>query len=170
MKQKLIVLLACILLCGRLSAHRELESLTTLTWNPRSEVVEVIHQIHQHDAQEVLNNLPGLDKETRDLGSVSGRAHIALEVEKAFSINEGGKQTDIQLVGATLDADFILVFQEFAFEDQEEITMRFTLFKNIFEDYISRVTVLLSGLNRTVFFNRQNITHTIDFSVKSMSK
>lgn len=153
MKPRLLVLVTGVLLCAQVGAHRELESLTTMTRNPRSQVIEVVHRIHQHDAQEVLNKLPGLDRDARDIGTVKGQAHIALMVEQAFQINNNDQDVEMKLVGATLDTDFVLVFQEFVQPREQKLTIRFPLFSDIFTDYISRVTLLVGGIKKTVFFD-----------------
>lgn len=162
MKQTLLLGFACLVLSTAVYAHREEESLTTIMWNPRSEMMEVIHQIHQHDAQYVLNKLPGLDKDSRDLDSLRGKAHIALLVEEAFVIQLGEKPALIEFVGATLDSEFIVVMQEFALGDIDRLTMRFSPFDSIFDDFISRVTMLFGGVNKTVFFNSKNVMHTFE--------
>ena len=161
MKRRLLILLTALLISSQVGAHRELESLTTLTRNPRSHAIEVVHRIHQHDAQEVLNRLPGLERDARDIGTVKGQAHIALMVEQAFKINNKGQRVEMTLVGATLDADHLLVFQEFFQSSEQELTIRFSLFDDFFSNYISRVTLLLDGINKTVFFDSTLSEHKV---------
>ena len=158
---RLTLCLAGLLLCTHALAHREQESLTTIVWNPRSEMVEIIHRIHQHDAQDVLNKLANLDKESRDIVSLKGKAHIALLVEKALEIKLNDKTAKILFVGAELDGEFILVLQEFALADAEQLTIRFMLFDSVISDYTSRVTILLKGMNKTLFFTSTDSIHTV---------
>ena len=160
MKRRLILGFTCLILSANALAHREEESLTSILWNSRSEMVEVIHQIHQHDAQYVLNKLPGLDSTSRNLTTLKGKARIALLVEDAFKIQIDDKAADIMFVGAVLDGEFILVMQEFVLGSADKLDIHFNLFESQFDKYTSRLTILLHGMNETFFFNAKTPRHT----------
>ena len=161
MVRRFLVFLFYVLLSAEASAHRELESLTTITRNPRSALIEVVHRIHQHDAQAVLTKLSNVEKEAKDIGTVRGQAHIALLVEQAFKVQNHNQPVDLKLVGATLDNDFVLIFQEFAQPSEKTLTIQFSLFDDIFTNYVSRLTLLIGQVKRTVFFDSNHLVHEV---------
>ncbi|MGY8815069.1 MAG: DUF6702 family protein [Gammaproteobacteria bacterium] len=155
-----------IFLCStEILAHRDEESLTTITRNPRSEMLEVVHRIHLHDAQYVLNNLPDLDKESRDLNSLKGKAHVALQVETAFKLKINNKPIDIYLIGAELEGEFIIVLQEFSLDDVGQLVVSHNLFRNIFDNFTSRVIVWINNDRKTLFLNAANPEQSYDLTV-----
>jgi hypothetical protein len=155
-----ICLLACIL-CSNIYAHRDEESLTTITYNPRTEMMEVVHRIHLHDAQYVLNNLPNLDKNSRDLSSLQGKAHIALQVENAFHLSIDNKPLEVYFVGVELEGDFILVLQEFFLENSEKITINYTLFSSVISEFTSRVILWIDDNRKTILLNTNTPQQTV---------
>ncbi|MGK0298388.1 MAG: hypothetical protein ACI9XC_002009 [Gammaproteobacteria bacterium] len=164
MKFRFTICLLTLLFSTELLAHRDEESLTTITRNPRTEMMEVVHRIHLHDAQYVLNNLPNLDKESRDLNSLKGKAHIALQVETAFKLKINNTPIDIYLVGAELEGEFIIVLQEFSVDDAGLLKISHDLFRKIFDNFTSRVIVWINNDRKTLFLNAANPEQSYDLT------
>ena len=91
-------------------AHRTPGSLTTVKWNEATGRTEVIHRLHSHDAELGVGTSLGLpDLSVEEL---EGRAHIALYVEAHFHIKGVDKELNLDLIGAELSGNDILVYQE----------------------------------------------------------
>ncbi len=104
-------------------AHRAPESFTTISWNDRSRHFEITHRIHQHDAQALLNRM---QEGYEDLASLKARARITLLITESFSLlNTQGEAIVLTTLGAELEADYILVFQEFEKPEQAKVDVHF---------------------------------------------
>ena len=78
-----------------------------MTW--AGDRFEIVHRMHLSDA---INVLRRLEKDTA-IDSLRGRARLALYVEENFSIaSEGKRVAGIETLGAEIDDDFLLVYQE----------------------------------------------------------
>jgi len=66
-------------------AHREKKTLTTVEWNANTQMLNVIHSYHLHDAETALADAGIIDKP--DLFSLKARAKLALYTAKHFSLS-----------------------------------------------------------------------------------
>ena len=120
-------------------AHREPGSLTTISWNQASGKTEIIHRLHSHDAElgvsEVLNlgNLSVLELE--------GRANIALYVEERFQIAGNSGAIVMDLVGAELVGDHVLVYQELPGQLPGKIRVLDGILRDIYPTQINQVNI-----------------------------
>lgn len=102
------VLAMVLLLNGMgVSAHRGHGCWTEMTW--AEDRFEIIHRMHLSDAIAVLQRI---EPET-PIDSVRGKAQLALYLERHFGIQVDGQPvTGLQTLGAEIDDDFLLVYQE----------------------------------------------------------
>ena len=121
------MLLLLVLVATAAAAHRMPGSLSTIKKNPNTGGIEVIHRLHTHDAE--LGIITILNDRGISLEQLVGRAHLALYVEERFlvaPIDNGsiGAPLQLELVGAELDGEFILVYQELKSDLPGEIAVR----------------------------------------------
>ena len=98
---------------GPALAHRLPECLTTVEAIQSENRIEVVHRLHRHDAE------AGLAQRLREpnlrLEDLQTRAMLALYVEEHFALS--GQLTTaplpLHLIGAELDGDYVLVYQEY---------------------------------------------------------
>ena len=111
MARSLFILIISALLCSTAAlSHRAPSLNSTISWNERSQHLEITHQIHQHDAQAMLEHI---QTNSEDLSSLEHRAHIALLMNKHFYIgNTNDQPLPTKTIGAKLEADYIFVYQE----------------------------------------------------------
>ena len=94
------------------AAHRQHISWTGVEWNQETRNLEVVHRIHEHDAQLLL--AWQLDKPV-DLTRLQDRALFAIYVEDHFKLlitDNDELAGALKLLGAELEDSYILVFQE----------------------------------------------------------
>lgn len=113
------VLLSALLLCSASpNAHRGHAVWTDITWN--GSAFEIVHRMHLSDAINVSRSL-GNDL---PIGERRSLALLALYVEDRFRVLDasdagtgaqhgaGGNTVILQTIGAEIDDDFLLVYQE----------------------------------------------------------
>jgi hypothetical protein len=97
---------AALLLAAVAEAHRGHAVWTDITW--AGEGFEIVHRLHLADAITV-NRAMGGEVAIEELASL---ARVALYVEKRFDVLVDGKPVDLTTIGAEIEDDFMLVYQE----------------------------------------------------------
>ncbi len=101
-------------------AHREKTVLTTITCNPRTELLEIVHRTFAHDVEHTLGNhlqaQGGLD-------NLEAQARISVELSNSFMLwDSKGKKIPLTLIGAELEAEYFFIYQEAPCSALSEIT------------------------------------------------
>jgi hypothetical protein len=151
MRQALRASLLLAMLAGTLPAlaHRQPECLSTLTWDPQAQQLEVTHRLHVHDVERALTELfgtPGLR-----LADVETRARFALYVESRFAlrgVEDSAATVPLKLVGAALEGSALLVYQEYSGPLPEQIEVRSDVLREVSDR--QRNQVLVRTPQRTV--------------------
>ena len=143
------------------AAHRAPGSLTTIEWNPASEKTEIVHRLHSHDAE--LGVGAALDIPDLSVHDLEGRANIALYVEARFSITSGEDNLRLELVGAELVGDYILVYQVQAGRLPQEIRVFDSILRDIYPEQINQVNIQDGDSVRTLAFSDDDDWHSYRF-------
>jgi len=110
MLRKCLLILTASLLATAVHAHRLQTVLTTISWNPNTQLVEVIHQTHAHDVEYALFDM--LESQN-GLENIRAQALASIELVKSFRLWDGaGNEISLSLVGAELEADYFYIYQE----------------------------------------------------------
>lgn len=133
-------------------AHREPGSLTSVNWNEVTEKTEIIHRLHSHDAELGIGavlNMPGLS-----VLDLEGRAYIALYVEERFHIadSDGGLEIELELIGAELSGDHILVYQELSGHLPARIRIRDNILRDAYPTQINQVNIEDGDVTHSLIF------------------
>jgi len=136
-------------------AHRMPGSLSTVKVNERTGSVEVIHRLHNHDAE--LGVKMVMKDSDLSLEQLIGRAHLALYVESHFLVapvvdGEAGEPLELELIGAELDGEFILVYQEFRGALPAEIAVRDDILRDVFPEQVNQVNISTGGRVHSLTF------------------
>jgi hypothetical protein len=143
-------------------ADRRQGSLSTIKRNTSSGNIEIIHRLHSHDAE--LGVIAALGDRTLTLDKLIGRAQLALYVEERFIIatlsEDGvGAPLDLELIGAEVDGEFVLVYQEFADELPEKFAIRDDILRDIFPQQVNHVNIAIGGEVRSLIFRADDDWH-----------
>lgn len=130
-------------------------SLSTIKKNPESGAIEIIHRLHNHDAELGIATL--LKDRTITLDTLVGRAQLALYVEERFSVavavdGKPGEPLPLELIGAELDGEFVLVYQEFNGRFPAAVAVRDGILRDVFPDQVNHVNIALDGRVRSLTF------------------
>jgi hypothetical protein len=136
-------------------ADRQPLGLTTIKRSPTSGAVEIIHRLHTHDAELGLNTL--LDQRIVSLDTLEGRARFALYVESRFvvaSVADGnvGAPLALELIGAELDGQYLLVYQELRGDFPATVAVRSDILRDVFPEQVNQVNIAVGGDVRTLMF------------------
>ena len=136
-------------------ADRQPGSLSTIKKSRQSGNIEIIHRLHNHDAE--LGIIAALHDKSLTLDKLIGRAQLALYVEARFVVatvtDDGvGAPLDLKLIGAELDGEFVLVYQEFEGELPAQIAVRDDILRDVFPEQVNQVNIAAGGEVRSLMF------------------
>ncbi|MEM8935722.1 MAG: DUF6702 family protein [Pseudomonadota bacterium] len=145
-------------------AHRQHATLTSIDWNERARVIEVIHRFHAHDVIDGLITL-GLI-ETPSMQSIRAQARFALYVEETFLLeNAAGDALALDMVGVEMDGDYILVYQEAPLTAPPSVlSVQCGFFHDVFDDQTSYVNMRIAAETVTHIFEDGETIGRADFS------
>jgi hypothetical protein len=153
-----------MLLCLVAPAHadRQPGSLSTIKTSPASGNIEIIHRLHNHDAELGVITVHGDRSQTLD--KLEGRARLALYVEARFIIAEAiddaiGAPLTLELIGAELDGEFILVYQEYSGKLPSRIAVQDGILRDVFPEQINQVNISIAGHIRSLTFKGDDKWH-----------
>jgi len=155
---KRIVTTLAVALCTATAgfAHHMPGSLTTIKRNPDTGAVEVVHRLHTHDAE--LGIMTFLKDRSLTLDQLVGRARLSLYVESHFhladfSADEVGRPLQLELVGAELDGEFVLVYQQLHGKLPCVVAVRNDILRDVFPDQVNQVNIAVDGHVKSLTFN-----------------
>lgn len=131
-------------------AHRALSALTTIEWNAATQSTEIVHRLHTHDAELGVGEATG--RPGLSVLDLEGRARIALYVEANFAIEADGRALALDLVGAEVAGDYLLVYQERPGPLPARIRVRSDILRDAYPDQVNRVNVVDGDAVRTLTF------------------
>ncbi|MGY6636955.1 MAG: DUF6702 family protein [Erythrobacter sp.] len=110
------IILALTLLAAALSpmmaaAHQQKLAVSTIAVNPRTDRLEVVHQVPVHDAEHALKR-QGIAADI--VASNESREAFARYVARRFKLEAGGKPVALSYVGSEVSGGSLLVYQEAA--------------------------------------------------------
>lgn len=143
---------ATVALAPEALAHRAQTVLTTVMWNTSSSVLEVTHRIHAHDAELTLAATTGV--QAVDITQVKNQAQLLLYIEKQFTMTDGGKTIALQPLGAEMEGEAILVYQECRLATPPKVLSIVNgILRDVFEGQTNLVNVRLAQRTRTLIFS-----------------
>lgn len=108
-------LLALLVLAAALAvpaaAHQQKIAISTLAINPRTDRLELVHQVPVHDAEHALKR-QGIAADI--VGSADSREAFARYVARRFILEAGGKPVALDYVGSEISGGNLMVYQEAA--------------------------------------------------------
>lgn len=161
-RRKLKVGIAMLCIASPAVADRQPGSLSTVKVNLATGNVEIIHRLHNHDAE--LGIMAVLKDRSLTMDQLVGRAQLALYVEDRFTIaatsgDEIGAPLHLELLGAELDGEYVLVYQEFSGDFPATVAVRNDILRDVFPEQINHVNIALGGPVRSLTFKERDRWH-----------
>lgn len=151
-----VTLIALLLFSALAQAHRQPVGLTSIVHNETTDTIEITHRFHRHDAELALAAI------TRRpdilLINLESQARFALYVAEQFGIaaQAGGVEIDLNLIGAELEGDYIIVYQEYAGELPPDFAVRDDCLRDIYPEQVNHVNIRLAQDKRTLMFANED--------------
>jgi hypothetical protein len=154
------VLLALMLAPGSAIAHRFHVGITAIGANAASGNIEIVHTYMAHDVEALLAKLHG---RRIDLGLEPDQLLFRRYVEQRFFITApGGERLLLRWVGASVDADSIVLFQE---TDHRALAPAALIHNRVLTDFLpdqqNTVNLDLGGQRHSLIFERSRSVQTI---------
>ena len=146
---------AALLWPATASAHRSHVSLTRLTPNLRASTWELVHYLHYHDCNELLQAL--LPQRRLEPDSDEGKARLALYVEAHFVLlAPGGAALAVQSAGAEVVGDSLAVYRELPAPAVKGLfTVSANLLCELFADQVNNVSLEFVRPSQTLMLTAQ---------------
>jgi len=137
-------------------AHRSQSVLTTVSWNPATSKLEVMHRIHAHDAEVGLMQATGSTKNV-DITVLRNQAQLILYVETHFALKGPQGAITLEPLGAEFQSEAIVLYQEAKLAaPPAELTIDNRILRDIFDGQTNLVNVRLDKRTRTLIFAGQD--------------
>ena len=107
---RLFALLMALLLAVPAAAHQQKITISTVSHNPRTEMLEIVHRITLHDAEHALKSL-GV-KAPDIINDAESRRAFATYITKRFSITRDGQPVGLLLLGSEIESGSLFIYQE----------------------------------------------------------
>jgi len=105
-----LAFLIALLLAVPAAAHQQKITLSTVSHNPRTDMLEIVHRIILHDAEHALK---ALGKDAPDIvNDLESRRAFARYVAKRFTVKREGEPVVLTLLGTEIDGGNLVVYQE----------------------------------------------------------
>lgn len=112
MTRRALLLLAASLAPAPLLAHQQKIAISTVSANPRTKRLEVVHQVPVHDAEHALRRQ---GQASADLvGSAESREAFARYVARRFTLTADDRPVSLDYVGSEIRGGSLWVYQEAA--------------------------------------------------------
>jgi hypothetical protein len=137
-------------------AHNFHMGIADISYNQRTGSTEIVHTYTGHDLTSLLANLYGRQF---DLGRADSEAPLRRYVEKQFTISDAaGKRLPLQWIGAKVDADSVVIFQEIK---GEKLAKGSRIHNALLIDFLpsqrNTVNVETDGTTKTLLFDQDSI-------------
>jgi len=138
-------------------AHRAPGSLSTIKWNAASGRTEIVHRLHSHDAELGVGAV--IERPDLSVLDLAGRAYIALYVEERFLMADAEGELELSLVGAIIEGDHILVYQEYAGRLPNTIRIRDDILRDAYPTQVNQVNIEDGDATHSLVFANDDEWH-----------
>jgi hypothetical protein len=133
-------------------AHRVEACFSTVEWNADASTIEVVHRLHQHDAEVAIGAAAGSNLDV-DITKVRNQARAALYAEERFAVSTGGKLLDFEIVGAELRDDSVWIYREVKWPAAPgELVIADTILRDVFPAESNMVNIKMGARVRSLLF------------------
>lgn len=119
---KLLQYILCLLLigmsCQSVQAHRLDATETTISFNPRTQHVEIIHKFYLHDVNHLIQQHFASNP---DANRASKNDAFVQYILKGLKLNVSQAEKPLEFVGAEEDGKFFYIYQEVSIKEPKTI-------------------------------------------------
>ncbi|MEO1044630.1 MAG: DUF6702 family protein [Pseudomonadota bacterium] len=137
---RLLIVITALLLAVPVAAHKQKITISTVSHNPRTEMLEVVHRVPLHDAEHALE---AQGRKAPDIiTDIESRRAFANYVAENFSISSEGEVIALTLLGTEIEGGNLIVLQEGSSPGRgAELLVRAQILSNIWSRQENRVNL-----------------------------
>lgn len=148
----LVLVLGLIFSAPYSSAHQQKSAISTVSFNPNTHNIEIMHRFRIHDAEHAVKHIFGKDADI--IGSTKTQKQFNDYVNNHFSMFTSGNALKLTSVGYESDGQFFWVYQE-APEPPvlESLSIRHNALRDIWESQVNTINIEGKGQLQTMTFS-----------------
>lgn len=134
------------------SAHQQKSAISTVSFNPNTHNIEIMHRFRIHDAEHAVKHIFGKDADI--IGSTKTQKQFNDYVDKHFSMSTSGNVLKLTSIGYESDGQFFWVYQETTEPPAlENLIIRHNALRDIWEDQVNTINIEGKGQLQTITFS-----------------
>jgi len=133
-------------------AHQQKSAISTVSFNPKTHNIEIMHRFRMHDAEHAVKHIFG--KNADIINSEETKKQFNDYVNKHFSMFANGKALALTQVGYENDGKFFWVYQETTEPPTlENLSIRHDALRDIWPNQVNTINVEGKGKLQTMTFS-----------------
>ena len=147
-----ILMLGLLFAAPYSSAHQQKSATSTISFNPNTHNIEIMHRFRIHDAEHAVKHVFGKDADI--IGSTKTKKQFNDYVNKHFSMFSSGNALHLISVGYESDGQFFWVYQETTEPPGlENLSIRHNALRDIWENQVNTINIEGKGQLQTMTFS-----------------
>ena len=147
-----ILMLGLIFSAPYSSAHQQKSATSTISFNPNTHNIEIIHRLRIHDAEHAVKHIFGKDADI--IGSTKTQKQFNDYVNNHFSMFASGNDLKLMSVGYESDGQFFWVYQETPEPPAlENLSIGHNALRDIWENQVNTINIEGKGQLQTMTFS-----------------
>ncbi|MEH6597147.1 MAG: DUF6702 family protein [Colwellia polaris] len=149
----IVMLILGLLLAAPYSfAHQQKSAITSVSFNPRTHNIEIMHRFRVHDAEHAVKYIFGKDADI--IGSTKTQQQFSNYVNKHFSMFTAGSALELAAIGYENDGQFFWVYQETVEPPTlKSLSIRHNALQEIWPSQVNTVNIEGKGKLQTMTFD-----------------
>ncbi len=134
------------------SAHQQKSAISTISFNPNTHNIEIMHRFRIHDAEHAVKHI--FDKDADIIDSKKTQKQFNDYVNNHFSMFASGNDLKLTSVGYESDGQFFWVYQETPEPPAlENLSIRHNALRDIWENQVNTINIEGKGQLQTMTFS-----------------
>jgi len=133
------------------TAHQQKSAISTISFNARTQNIEIMHRFRMHDAEHAVKHIFGKDADI--IKSAKTKEQFTDYVSNHFSMYTNNKPLELTLIGYENDGQFFWVYQETTEPPAlEKLSIRHNALRDIWSSQVNTINVEGKGKIKTMTF------------------
>ena len=133
-------------------AHQQKSAISTVSFNPRTQKIEIMHRFRMHDAEHAVKHIFG--KNADIINSETTQKQFNDYVNKHFAMLANGDPLPLTQVGYENDGKFFWVYQETTEPPiLENLSIRHNALRDIWPNQVNTINIEGKGKLQTMTFS-----------------
>jgi hypothetical protein len=148
----IILFVALILLAQSTFAHQQKSAISTVSFNPKTKNIEIMHRFRLHDAEHAVKHIFGKDADI--INSDKTKQQFSQYIQQNFSMLANDQPLALTKVGYEIDGQFFWVYQETLEPPAlENLSIRHNALRDIWPSQVNTINVEGKGDLQTMTFS-----------------